>query len=62
MRPTFADPKTDFVFKRIFGGRPSGAEPHKHLLIIRTASPEQILRWAERILTAESCEGIFRDP
>ncbi len=33
MRPTFADPKTDFVFKRIFGGRPSGAEPHKHLLI-----------------------------
>ncbi len=28
MRPVFADPKTDFVFKRIFGG-----EPHKHLLI-----------------------------
>ena len=27
-RPTFADPKTDFVFKRIFG-----SEPHKHLLI-----------------------------
>ena len=27
-RPTFADPKTDFIFKRIFG-----AEPHKHLLI-----------------------------
>jgi predicted transposase/invertase (TIGR01784 family) len=26
--PTFADPKTDFVFKRIFG-----AESHKHLLI-----------------------------
>ncbi len=26
--PTFADPKTDFVFKRIFG-----SEPHKHLLI-----------------------------
>jgi hypothetical protein len=26
--PTFADPKTDFVFKRIFG-----AEAHKHLLI-----------------------------
>ena len=28
MKPTFADPKTDFVFKRIFG-----SEPHKHLLI-----------------------------
>ncbi|MCP4660824.1 MAG: Rpn family recombination-promoting nuclease/putative transposase [bacterium] len=28
MRPIFADPKTDFVFKRIFG-----TEPHKHLLI-----------------------------
>jgi predicted transposase/invertase (TIGR01784 family) len=28
MRPVFADPKTDFVFKRIFG-----AEPNKHLLI-----------------------------
>jgi predicted transposase/invertase (TIGR01784 family) len=28
MRPVFADPKTDFVFKRIFG-----SEPHKHLLI-----------------------------
>lgn len=28
MRATFADPKTDFIFKRIFG-----AEPHKHLLI-----------------------------
>jgi predicted transposase/invertase (TIGR01784 family) len=28
MRPTFADPKTDFIFKRIFG-----SEPHKHLLI-----------------------------
>ena len=27
-RPTFADPKTDFIFKRIFG-----TEPHKHLLI-----------------------------
>jgi predicted transposase/invertase (TIGR01784 family) len=27
-RPTFADPKTDFIFKRIFG-----SEPHKHLLI-----------------------------
>ncbi|MCP4662039.1 MAG: hypothetical protein GY856_42085, partial [bacterium] len=29
---------------------------------IRTATPEQILRWAERILTAESCEETFRDP
>jgi predicted transposase/invertase (TIGR01784 family) len=28
MRPVFADPKTDFIFKRIFG-----SEPHKHLLI-----------------------------
>jgi predicted transposase/invertase (TIGR01784 family) len=28
MFPVFADPKTDFVFKRIFG-----AEPNKHLLI-----------------------------
>ncbi len=28
MRPVFADPKTDFVFKRIFG-----VEVHKHLLI-----------------------------
>ncbi len=28
LRPTFADPKTDFIFKRIFG-----SEPHKHLLI-----------------------------
>jgi len=28
MWPVFADPKTDFVFKRIFG-----TEPHKHLLI-----------------------------
>ncbi len=28
MRPVFADPKTDFVFKRIFGG-----EVHKRLLI-----------------------------
>ncbi len=28
MRPVFADPKTDFVFKRIFG-----TEVHKHLLI-----------------------------
>jgi predicted transposase/invertase (TIGR01784 family) len=28
LRTTFADPKTDFIFKRIFG-----AEPHKHLLI-----------------------------
>ncbi len=28
MRPVFADPKTDFVFKRIFG-----AEVHKRLLI-----------------------------
>ena len=28
MRPTFADPKTDFIFKRIFG-----SESHKHLLI-----------------------------
>ncbi len=28
MWPTFADPKTDFVFKRIFG-----AEPNKHLLV-----------------------------
>ncbi len=28
MLPTFADPKTDFVFKRIFG-----TEAHKHLLI-----------------------------
>jgi predicted transposase/invertase (TIGR01784 family) len=28
MRPTFADPKTDFVFKRIFG-----AEAHKPLLL-----------------------------
>ena len=28
MLPTFADPKTDFVFKRIFG-----VESHKHLLI-----------------------------
>lgn len=28
LRPTFADPKTDFIFKRIFG-----TEPHKHLLI-----------------------------
>lgn len=28
MRPVFADPKTDFVFKRIFG-----SEIHKHLLI-----------------------------
>jgi len=28
MRPVFADPKTDFVFKRIFG-----AEAHKDLLI-----------------------------
>jgi predicted transposase/invertase (TIGR01784 family) len=27
-RPIFADPKTDFIFKRIFG-----SEPHKHLLI-----------------------------
>lgn len=27
-RPTFADPKTDFIFKRIFG-----SEPHKHLLV-----------------------------
>ncbi len=27
-RPTFADPKTDFIFKRVFG-----SEPHKHLLI-----------------------------
>ena len=27
-RPVFADPKTDFIFKRIFG-----SEPHKHLLI-----------------------------
>lgn len=27
MRPVFADPKTDFIFKRIFG-----SEPHKHLL------------------------------
>ena len=28
MRPVFADPKTDFVFKRIFGH-----ESHKHLLM-----------------------------
>jgi len=28
MRPTFADPKTDIIFKRIFG-----SESHKHLLI-----------------------------
>jgi len=28
MLPVFADPKTDFVFKRIFG-----AEPNKHLLV-----------------------------
>ncbi len=28
MRPIYADPKTDFIFKRIFG-----SEPHKHLLI-----------------------------
>lgn len=28
MWPVFADPKTDFVFKRIFG-----TEPNKHLLI-----------------------------
>jgi predicted transposase/invertase (TIGR01784 family) len=28
MRPLFADPKTDFVFKRLFG-----SEDHKHLLI-----------------------------
>ena len=28
MRATFADPKTDLVFKRIFG-----SEPHKHLLV-----------------------------
>jgi len=28
MWPIFADPKTDFVFKRIFG-----TEPNKHLLI-----------------------------
>lgn len=28
MLPTFADPKTDFVFKRIFG-----TEAHKHLLV-----------------------------
>jgi PD-(D/E)XK nuclease family transposase len=28
MRPVFADPKTDFVFKRIFG-----SEVHKPLLI-----------------------------
>ncbi len=28
MQPIFADPKTDFIFKRIFG-----AEPHKHLLV-----------------------------
>ena len=28
MRPVFADPKTDLVFKRIFGG-----EAHKNLLI-----------------------------
>ncbi len=28
LRTTFADPKTDFIFKRIFG-----SEPHKHLLI-----------------------------
>ena len=28
MRPVFADPKTDFVFKRIFG-----VEVHKRLLI-----------------------------
>jgi predicted transposase/invertase (TIGR01784 family) len=28
MRPVFADPKTDFIFKRIFG-----SEPHKHLLV-----------------------------
>ncbi len=32
-RPTFADPKTDFIFKRIFGGLPAGPQPHKHLLI-----------------------------
>ena len=30
MRPVFADPKTDFVFKRIFGH-----ESHQHLLIAR---------------------------
>ena len=28
MRPVFADPKTDFVFKRLFG-----SEEHKSLLI-----------------------------
>ncbi len=28
MQPTFADPKTDFIFKRIFG-----TESHKHLLV-----------------------------
>jgi PD-(D/E)XK nuclease family transposase len=28
MRPIFADPKTDLIFKRIFG-----SEPHKHLLV-----------------------------
>jgi hypothetical protein len=28
MWPVFADPKTDFVFKRIFG-----TEPNRHLLI-----------------------------
>ena len=28
MRPVFADPKTDFIFKRIFG-----SEPHKQLLV-----------------------------
>ena len=28
MRPVFADPKTDFVFKKLFG-----TEEHKHLLI-----------------------------
>jgi hypothetical protein len=33
MRPVFADPKTDFIFKRIFGGRPPGSDPHKHVLI-----------------------------
>ncbi|MCP4663849.1 MAG: transposase, partial [bacterium] len=28
MQPIFADPKTDFIFKRIFG-----TESHKHLLV-----------------------------
>jgi len=38
MLPVFADPKTDFVFKRIFG-----VEERKVLLVARALLPREVL-------------------